>query len=272
VVPIFTYRDERKLFAIIGAVIAAALIALLQISYLRQGRASPLTIAVTSIGTYFQLAVASASNGIRGGVATVVNTPGLANENARLKSENATLAADNLALNETLARIPAERDLALAQQKYPQGLPATVIGFDPEGALHIITIDRGEKDHIARDDGVVTSRGVVGHVIEVAPFSSKVLLITDRTSRLPAVIQRGRWWSIAIGTQTRVKLQYVSQDAKLNVGDAVVTGEGRSFHAGILIGHISQVSPTVAGALDQTAVVDPAVEVGALSRVLVLPK
>jgi len=250
----------------------AALIALLQISYLRQGRPSPLTIAVTSISTYLQLAVATATNGIRGGVNTAVNTPQLATENARLRSENAALQSDNLALNETLARVPAERDLALAQQRYPQGLPATVIGYDPEDVLHVITIDRGTKDHVLRDDGVVTSRGVVGRVIEVTPLSSKVLLITDRTSKLPAVIQRGRWWSIAIGTQTRVRLQYVSQDARLKVGDAVVTGEGRSFHAGILIGHVLQIAPAVAGALDQSAVVEPAVELGSLSRVLVLPK
>jgi rod shape-determining protein MreC len=250
----------------------AALIALLQISYLRKGQTSPLTATVTSIATYIQLAASAVTGGVRGGFSTVVNTPQLASENARLKNENAALQADNLALNETLARVPAERDLATAQQKFPQGLPATVIGFDPEAMLHVITIDRGAKDHISRDDGVVTGAGVVGRVIEVSPLSSKVLLITDRTSKLPAVIQRGRWWSIAIGTQTRVKLQYVSQDAKLKIGDAVVTGEGRSFHAGILIGHIAAISPAVAGALDQSAIVEPAVEVGSLSRVLVLPK
>jgi cell shape-determining protein MreC len=64
------------------------------------------------------------------------------------------------------------------------------------------------------------------------------LLIVDAASKLPAVVQHGRWWAIAIGTQTHLKLQYVSQDAKLQVGDVVVTGEGRSFHAGTLIGRI----------------------------------
>ena len=95
--------------------------------------------------------------------------------------------------------------------------------------------------------------------------------MTDATSKLPAVVQRGRWWAIAVGTSTRVKLQYVSQDAKLKVGDRVVTGEGRSFHAGVLIGRIKQVEPAAAGALDQTAVVQPAADLSALSRVLVLP-
>jgi len=128
------------------------------------------------------------------------------------------------------------------------------------------------KDGVARDDGVVTGDGVVGRVVEADPLSSKVLLVTDATSKLPAVVQKGRWWAIAVGTTTRVKLQYVSQDAKLHVGDRVVTGEGRSFHAGVLIGRIRQLEPAAAGALDQSAIVQPAVDLSALSRVLVLPQ
>jgi cell shape-determining protein MreC len=69
-----------------------------------------------------------------------------------------------------------------------------------------------------------------------------------------------------------VKLQYVSQDAKLKIGDRVVTGEGRSFSAGVLIGTIKQIEPVSAGALDQTAIVQPAADLTALSRVLVLPQ
>jgi cell shape-determining protein MreC len=85
-------------------------------------------------------------------------------------------------------------------------------------------------------------------------------------------VQRGRWWSIAVGTLTRVKLRFISQDAKLRVGDRVVTGEGRSFHAGVLIGRIVALEPMNAGALDQSAIVEPAVNLAGLSRVLVVPK
>jgi rod shape-determining protein MreC len=99
-----------------------------------------------------------------------------------------------------------------------------------------------------------------------------VLLINDPTSRLPAQVQRGRWWAIAVGTLTRVKLRFISQDAQLRVGDRVVTGEGRSFRAGVPIGRISSIEPMSAGALDRSAIVDPAVNLAALTRVLVVPK
>jgi len=272
VVSIATYRDERRLFAVIGVVIVAALVALLQIDFARQGRSSPLTATVTTIAMYAQLTVATVTNVLRNGLSAAFNAPQLAHDNTELRERNARLETENRELTEALARVPAERDIALAELKHPAGIAATVIGYDPEATQAVVTIDRGARDHVARDDGVVTNAGVVGRIIEVSPLSSKVLLIIDAASKLPAVVQRGRWWSIAVGTQSHVKLQYISQDARLHLGDVVVTGEGRSFHAGTPIGRISRISPPNAGALDQSAIVEPAVSFGSLSRVLVLSK
>jgi rod shape-determining protein MreC len=241
----------------------AALIALLQLDFARAGRSSPLSLTVTTVTAYMQVAVAAVVDMVRGASANVARTPGLSAENQRLRAENASLRAQNDEYAERLAR---------AQFAHPDGIAATVIGFDPEAALHDVTIDRGLKDGVRLDDGVITGDGVVGRVVEVDPLSSHVLLVSDATSRLPAVVQRGRWWAIAVGTSAHVKLQYVSQDAKLRVGDRVVTGEGRSFHAGVLIGRISQLEPVSAGALDQSAIVQPAVDLGALTRVIVLPQ
>ena len=248
----------------------AALVALLQLDFARAGRTSPLTAAVTAVSTYVQVAAAAVINGARGGFAAVVRTPGLATDNSRLRRDNVALRTQNDELRERLARMPAAADLAAAKLAHPDGVEATVIGYDPEASMRIVTIDRGAKDGIRRDDGVLTGAGVAGRIVEVAPLSSKVLLVTDATSKLPAVVQHGRWWAIAVGTSTRVKLQYVSQDAKLRVGDRVVTGEGRSFHAGVLIGRIKQIEPVSAGALDQTAIVQPAADLSALSHVVVL--
>jgi rod shape-determining protein MreC len=272
VVPIFTYRDERKLLAVVGTIIVAALLALLQLEYVRSGKTNPVVGGITAATAWLQLAAVTVTNGVRDGVATVTGLPALAREDDALRSQVTALNDQNRMLAETLARVPAEASLARAQLRAPDGIAATVIGFDPENALHDITIDKGAREGIERDDGVMTGDGVVGRVIEVDPLSSKVLLLNDPTSRLPALVQRGRWWAIAVGTQTRVKLRFISQDAKLRAGDLVVTGEGRSFHAGVLIGRIRSVDPMNAGALDQSAIVDPAANLGALTRVLVVRK
>ncbi|MBV8601203.1 MAG: rod shape-determining protein MreC [Candidatus Eremiobacteraeota bacterium] len=271
-VSIFTYRDERKLFAVIGAIIVAALVALIQLEYARQGRTSPLTASLTSLYAYLEFAVGASAGTARTGLDYALRLPNLEAENARLRDENARMRSDDAQLRETLSRLPSQLALEHAKAVYPAGIAALVIAFDPENKQQIVTIDKGSNAGVSRDDGVVNDEGVVGRVVETSPLSSKVLLITDYTSNLPAIVQRGRWWGIATGTLTRINMHYVSQDARLQVGDAIVTGEGRSFHAGLLVGHVAALTPLPAGALDQQAIVEPAVAFGRLDHVVVLPK
>jgi rod shape-determining protein MreC len=271
VVPIFTYRDERKLFAVIGAIIVAALIALVQIDAARAGKPSFLSSGATSFFGFFQTGLSAGADATRNAIGSFFDAPHLAGENASLSEHNRALEAENARLREALSREPAAAAIERAAAREPGGIVASAIGFDPENQSRIVTIDKGSRAGVRVDAGVVDESGVVGRIVGVEPFTSKVLLLTDATSKVPAVVQRGRWWGIATGTNTRVQLQYVSQDAKLRRGDVIVTGEGRSFHAGVPIGRIVQVFHSE-GALYQTAVVEPAVSLGRLSRVLVLQR
>lgn len=268
-VSIFTYRDERKLLAVIGTVIVAAVIALVQLDALRSGKASPIASAVTSTAFVFQSVVAGAGGGIRGFFGAIGDAPHLYAANKTLTADNRSLRAENSRLREALSRAPAASALAKLEGTTPHGIDANVIGYDPENISRIVTVDRGRTAGLRRDDGVIGSDGVVGRVIDVQPLSSTVLLVTDAASKVPAVVQRGRWWGIATGTNARIALQYVSQDAKLRLGDYVVTGNGRSFRAGLPLGRIVRIDHPE-GALYQTAIVEPAVAFGRLAHVLVL--
>jgi len=270
VVSIFTYRDERKLFAVIGAIVVAALIALVQIDAARSGRPSFFSSAATAVFGFFQTGLSAGVDATRNGVGSLLDAPHLAGENATLAERNRALEAQNARLREALSAAPDAAAIERVAAREPSGILAATIGFDPENQSRIVTLDKGALAGVRIDAGVLGATGVVGRVVVVEPFTSKVLLLTDAASKVPAVVQRGRWWGIATGTNTRVQLQYVSQDAKLRRGDLVVTGEGRSFHAGLPIGRILQVFHSE-GALYQTALVEPAVAFGRLGHVLVLP-
>jgi rod shape-determining protein MreC len=273
VVSIFTYRDERKLFAVAGAIIVAAVIALVQIASARSGRTSPIAIVVQSVAVFFESATATIAGGLRGGVDWVVSVPRLTGENAALRARVQALEGRNRGLQEQLSRVPEAVAAQTALARDPDGIAANVVAYDPEDLARTVTIDRGSRSGIARDDAVVTGDGAAGRVASVTPFASTVQLIVDATSKIPAVVQRGRWWAIATGvTQSdAVALEYISQDAKLRVGDAVVTGEGRSFHAGYALGRIAKIFRPE-GALYQTAILTPAVNFGSLHGVIVLPR
>jgi rod shape-determining protein MreC len=268
---LFTYREERRLFAILSLIIVAALVALIQVSAARSGTTSPLSAVVDSIGGIFEMAVGSSTIAVRGAMASLAQTPHLARENARLHNQNTRLAQENTRLREALAAAAATRGLAPVLAKDPHAVAARVIGFPPEGELQSVTINRGSHDGIRRDDGVINADGVVGRVAEATPFVSKIVLITDYTSSVPAMIEGGRWWGILKGNLTSLHMEYIAQDAPIRVGDRVITGEARSFHSGALIGTIERIDRSDTG-LYQTATVRPAADLNSLDRVAVIPK
>lgn len=245
--------------------------ALVQMNALRTGAESPLTTVGLSVASFLETAVTATVNGVRGTGTAVVSLPQLERDNAALRAQNALLANENVRLYELSAAYAAEVNVRPVVDTNPKGIEARVIGFPPENETRSVTINRGSSSGIHKDDGVLAAGGVVGRIESVTPFASKVVLITDYTSRLPAVMRRGRWWGIARGNLTSVRVEYIPQDAPLKVGEVVVTGEGRSFHSGIPIGTIAQIERGDT-TLYQTAVLKPAAALGALDRVVVVPK
>jgi rod shape-determining protein MreC len=252
-------------------IIVTALVALIQVSAARAGSPSPLTGAVTTAGMLIEEAVSAIAGAVQGAGRTLVSLPALSADNSTLRAQNVTLERENQRLHELVAAYRQTVAIAPRLDEYPRAIQARVIGFPPEDAVQSITIDKGTRDGVSRDDGVLSAEGVVGRVVEAGPLSSKVALITDFTTTIPAIVQRGRYWGVARGNQTSVRLEYVSQDAPLRVGDKVVTGEARSFHSGALIGTIVHIERSDTS-LYQTAVLKPATDFATLERVVVVPK
>lgn len=224
-----------------------------------------------SLASFIETATSVTVNTVRGGGAAVVAVPQLERENKDLRTQNQSLQQENTRLHELAAQYASETSLRPIIETAPNGVEARVIGFPPENESRTVTINKGSTSGVHKDDGVLASGGIVGRVESVTPFASKVVLITDYTSRIPAVTQRGRNWGIARGNLSSVRVEYIPQDAKIKVGDVVVTGEGRSFHSGIPIGTIARIERGDA-TLYQTAILKPSADIGALDRVVVVPK
>lgn len=247
----------------------AALLALLQIGAQRSGSVSPIATIASSTFVVGETAIASAIRGVRAFGTTLLALPRLERENVALRAGRQRLIEENARLHELAAAYAAESAVRPVVNLY-NGIESRVVGFPPENESRAVTIDKGSRAGVKRDDGVLAADGVVGRVEAVGPFSSTVLLATDYTSRIPAIVQRGRWWGIARGNVGSVIVEYIPQDAPLRVGDVVVTGEGRSFHSGVPIGSVIAIQRGDA-TLYQTAVLKTFVDLGALDRVVVVP-
>jgi rod shape-determining protein MreC len=252
-------------------IIVAAVVALVQILAQRNGMPGPIVAVGSSVFSFVEDGTSAVISGVRGGATTLIDLPHLAGDNRALAARNERLALANAALSEQLEGYRQESALQPVLVTNTGAIEARVIGFPPEDESLTVTLDRGSRAGVKKDDGVITAAGIVGIVASAEPFSSKVVLITDYTSRIPAVVGSGRWWGIARGNVTSVRMEYVAQDATLRAGDTIVTGEGRTFHSGSIIGTVMSIERTDAS-LYQTAVVRPAADLGALDRVVVIPR
>lgn len=156
-----------------------------------------------------------------------------------------------------------------------QFVPARVIGQLPLSKLSYILVNKGIRHGIYTDCPVLVYQdgmlGVVGRVIESAQQFSKVLLISDESSRLAVRIVESRHTGVLSGRdENTLTIQYLPPKAKINPGDLVVTsGQGRIFPRDLVIGRIRQVKDERWG-LHKTASVSPHVDFHRVEDVLVL--
>ena len=124
-----------------------------------------------------------------------------------------------------------------------RSVSAAVIGNSASTWFQSLTIDKGKDDGIRKGMAVISSVGIVGQVVAVAPRSAKVLLITDRSSGVDVISQRSRARGIVSGSlDDGPVMQYVKRDEDIQKGDRLITsGLDGIFPKGLLVGTVGKV-------------------------------
>ena len=103
----------------------------------------------------------------------------------------------------------------------------------------VVSIDKGEKYGVYIGQNVIGVDGLVGQVIETAFISSKVILITESTHTVPAVVDRTGDNILVTGHAEDGKLivPYAQMGVDIVIGDIISTsGLANRFKAKIPIG------------------------------------
>ncbi|MGB1298979.1 MAG: rod shape-determining protein MreC [Psychrobium sp.] len=98
-----------------------------------------------------------------------------------------------------------------------------------------VVLNKGAEDDVFVGQPVVDEHGVVGQVVEVNEFSSRVLLIADNSHAIPLRNQRNdvRLIGLGRGDVHQMELQYVTKNTDVKIGDMLVTsGLGDRFPEG----------------------------------------
>lgn len=193
------------------------------------------------------------------------------------KKDNDDLRRENDALKLRIAQLEgkaaeADRLATLLHFRQTQSdvpmIAARVIGGPVSDTL-TIQLDRGEKDGIRKDMGVITPDGVVGKIIETYPNTSQVLLLTDEKGGVGAKLADSGIQSPVGGLgEPLLTMKYFPNDDDVSVGARVVTsGMDRIFPRDLPVGTITEVK---AGNPFKHIRVKPAANLERLEEVLVL--
>jgi rod shape-determining protein MreC len=150
-------------------------------------------------------------------------------------------------------------------------LGAQVIGASPDPGSHILFLDRGSRDGVRRDMGVITPDGVVGKILAAYPDTSQVLVLNDKDSGVGALLANTRTQGPVKGTgEPLLEMEYVSSDEKITVGEAVLTsGQDRIFPKDLPVGNVVQAQPDAHSPFMNIRV-RPAAQLDQLEEVLIL--
>lgn len=235
---------HRSLVLLTIVVVAQVLLLAIQIQRTNQEGENRSLVRSWSVGLIspFERAGAWGVGKVRGTWRHYFALSDAAKENERLKQENDTLKLQITQLHGKAAeadRLAKLLNFRESQERVPM-IGARVIATSADANSAVIYLDRGQRDGIKKNMGVITADGVVGKVIESFSDTAQVLLITDRESGVGAMIEESRIQSPVGGNgEPLLNMKYISNDDEVSLGQHVVTsGMDRIFPRDLPVGTI----------------------------------
>ena len=166
-------------------------------------------------------------------------------EISKLKKENLKIKVNLQRIDVLENEVTRLRSIKAAAIKKIENIKiAQVIQRDVIPNKKSLKMNIGLKDNIKMGQTVMGVNGLIGQVVEINSFTSKVLLITDSSSNVPAIIARtGQQVIVKGGSQTdMMEISFLKNEANIQKGDLIVTsGQAKRFIASIKVGRVTDV-------------------------------
>ena len=268
--------SNKKLIVLLVSMIF--LVALISFSLRDRHNATlPEQIIKDTVG-FAQSIVAKPTNYITGIFSNIDALLNTYEENKRLKmrlEDFAVLQAEVNSLESENTNLRELSDIEATLRDFSP-LHATVIARNPDQWEEKIILNKGSSHGVEKNMAVMTSRGLIGKIILVTPFTSEVeLLYTNNENyRVSAVVQGTKEdiYGLVEGydeERNELLLKRIDSSLTVEVGQKVISsGLGGVFPKGILIGDITELTTDDFG-LTKMAHVKPAADFSMLENVIV---
>ncbi|MFH0852880.1 MAG: rod shape-determining protein MreC [bacterium] len=173
-----------------------------------------------------------------------------------LKFENDRLTTENILLLKELTQARFQLDDAITGMNQAEYLEefnyqyrtARVVGLSNDPASRVLIINQGDKNGLAQGQAVVSEQGVIiGKIIEVYANTAQVLLLTDRRSKISAIVQNNTFSPGLVEGERGLSLTMtmIPQDEKVETDQLIATsGFEMLIPRGLIIGKLGEVSST----------------------------
>ena len=120
---------------------------------------------------------------------------------------------------------------------------ARIIGMSHQAFDQKLLIDSGKSRDIKEGQIIAGNRGVIGRVSEVIEDKSRILLLTDSSSRIPIIASRARNRGILAGNNSGLmEILYLPKNHQIAIGDKIFTSsDGDTVPPGLLIGVVTKI-------------------------------
>lgn len=188
--------------------------------------------------SYHKSKFINATNSVTGGIYNSTNS---VSEFLNLQIYNKQLVQENARLRKKLSNYSFQTTKDFSEETPYDIIPAKLIQNNFHKKKNILVINKGNKDGVKKDMGVITSNGIVGIVESVGENYATVLSILHVQSKINAQLKK----SNQIGSltwdgesTTIVQLDDITKVAPILINDTIVTGNYSTFPQGIQIGKI----------------------------------
>jgi rod shape-determining protein MreC len=235
-----TSVTHRRPVVLLAASLLAQIL-LLAVQIQRPGQVRLIRVWAVALITPLERAATWSIERVGTGWSNYVSLHHVRSENEWLRAELSALRMRNAQLESRDAEANRLSTLLAFRDAHPaaQLLAARIIGAG-SGSSRSVYLDRGEKDGIRHDMGVITPDGVVGKVLEVYSSTAQVLLITDKDGGVGSLLADTRTQGVAKGQgEALLLLSYVNNEEHVAIGERVLTsGTDRIFPKDLPVGSV----------------------------------
>lgn len=192
--------------------------------------------------------------------------------NIQLENKIQQLELENSILKEKVKELERLKKLLNFKEAYKfDTVAANVIGRNNSGFIKYLIIDMGSKDGIKIDLPVISSKGLVGKIVDVYRSSAKVKVILDKTLKVSVINFNSRETGVASGSDNGlIVVDFYSNLGQVNIGDLFITsGLGMLYPKGIPVGLVVKIETPDYG-LFKKVYLRPLVDFNKLENVLVI--